>query len=240
MIDVVPVGGYGHREHWQDDHHERAMSENSSPSVPNAADAADLTNPVAASESAAAPAPKAKRKSRYWIIWLAVAVFAYVCDQLTKWWVTSTMFEGQKTPVIPGLLQWYYIKNPGAAFSIGEDFTWFFTIIMAVVAVIIIVMSRKIASIWWGIGLGLLLGGALGNLTDRLFQEPSFGMGHVIDFISLPNFAIFNMADMGVVGGVITICLLTLFGVSIDGTRHSSPSTKAESAPKQEDPAKEQ
>ncbi|WP_445290507.1 signal peptidase II [Arthrobacter sp. ERGS1:01] len=152
-------------------------------------------------------------------MWLGFAALAYVCDQLTKLWVTSTMVEGQTTPVIPGILQWYYIRNSGAAFSIGENFTWFFTLVMAAVAVFIIWLSRRIGSFWWAIGLGLLLGGALGNLTDRLFRPPSFGMGHVVDFISFPHFAIFNMADMGVVGGVITVCILTLIGIPLGGRK---------------------
>lgn len=173
--------------------------------------------PAQESGSVESSAKPAKSSRKYIWIWIGFAALAYVCDQLTKWWVTSTMYQGEKTPVIPGLLQWYYIKNPGAAFSIGVEFTWVFTLIMAAVAIFIIVLARRIGSIWWGIGLGLLLGGALGNLTDRLFREPSFGMGHVVDFISVRSFAIFNMADMGVVGGVITICILTLVGIPIGG-----------------------
>lgn len=160
-----------------------------------------------------------RRRGRFIFMWLGFAALAYVCDQLTKRWVTSTMVEGQQTPVIEGVLQWYFIRNSGAAFSIGENFTWFFTLIMAAVSVFIIVLARRIGSFWWAIGLGLLLGGALGNLTDRLFRPPSFGMGHVVDFISFSNFAIFNMADMGVVGGVITICILTLVGIPLAGRK---------------------
>ncbi|ALV45474.1 lipoprotein signal peptidase [Arthrobacter alpinus] len=173
-------------------------------------------------------APSILRRRTFWLLWLGCAAFAYVCDQLTKWWVTSTMIEGQTTPVIPGILQWYFIRNSGAAFSIGENFTWFFTLIMAAVSVAIIVMSRRIGSAWWGVGLGLVLGGALGNLTDRLFRPPSFAMGHVVDFISFPNFAIFNMADMAVVGGVITICLLTLLGVPMNGIKEEDAKAAAE------------
>lgn len=177
----------------------------------------------------------ARSHRRFWWLWVGCAAFAYVCDQLTKWWVTSTMVEGQTTAVIPGVLQWYFIRNSGAAFSIGENFTWFFTIVMAVVATAIIVMSRKIGSAWWGVGLGLVLGGALGNLTDRLFRPPSFAMGHVVDFISFPNFAIFNMADMAVVGGVITICLLTLIGIPMNGVKAEAVSSEQNPAQAAED-----
>ncbi len=79
---------------------------------------------------------------------------------------------------------------------------------------------RRLGSAWWALALGLLLGGALGNLTDRLFREPSFGMGHVVDFIQLPNFAIFNIADSAVVSAVVIICILTLRGIALDGSRH--------------------
>ena len=171
---------------------------------------------------AALPAPAERRKWRPAMLWLfaGFAVFAYVFDQLTKLWVTSTMTEGERIPVLPPLLHWYYIRNSGAAFSIGENVTWIFTIVMAAVSVAILFQLRKLGSAWWALSLGLLLGGALGNLTDRLFREPSFAMGHVVDFIQLPNFAIFNIADSAVVSGVVIICLLTLRGVGMDGTRH--------------------
>jgi signal peptidase II len=178
-----------------------------------------------------APAVPLRRRRRAVVLLALIAALAYTGDQLTKLWVTSTMVEGQRIPVLPPLLQWYYIRNSGAAFSIGEGVTWLFTIIMTVVAVGIIVYSRRVRSLWWGAAFGLVLGGALGNLTDRLFREPSFGMGHVVDFISLPHFAIFNVADSAVVCGVVLVCLLTLTGLSPDGTRQRSgkgPETGAE------------
>ena len=147
-------------------------------------------------------------------------MFAYVFDQLTKIWVTATMVEGERIAVLPPLLHWYFIRNSGAAFSIGENVTWVFSIIMAGVAIAILFQVRKLGSAWWALALGLLLGGALGNLTDRLFREPSFGMGHVVDFIQLPNFAIFNIADSAVVSAVSIICILTLRGIALDGSRH--------------------
>lgn len=155
------------------------------------------------------------------------AVFAYVFDQLTKLLVTSTMVEGERIPVLPPLLHWYYFRNSGAAFSIGENVTWVFTIVMSVVSIAIFFQLRRLGSAWWALALGLLLGGALGNLTDRLFREPSFAMGHVVDFIELPNFAIINIADSAVVSAVVIICVLTLKGIALDGSRHTGcqPST---------------
>ena len=147
------------------------------------------------------------------------ALVAYSLDQLTKWWVVDTMREGQITPVLPPVLNWHFIRNPGAAFSIGTDYTWVFTIIMVAVAVALVLQVHKVASWGWSVALGLLLGGASGNLTDRLLREPSFGQGHVVDFIALPNFAIFNIADSAIVCGVVLICIHTLRGVGLDGRR---------------------
>ncbi len=153
------------------------------------------------------------------IVMLALAAAALVADQLTKLWVVRTMTEGQITDVLPPLLRWHFIRNPGAAFSIGTDFTWVFTIIMVLVSGFLVYLMFKVRSLAWATALGLVLGGALGNLTDRLFRAPSFGQGHVVDFIAFPNFAIFNIADSCVVCGVILVCLLTLRGIGIDGKR---------------------
>jgi signal peptidase II len=157
--------------------------------------------------------------ARYALLLIAFALVAYIIDQLTKVWVVSTMVEGQVTEVLPPVLSWHFIRNSGAAFSIGTGITWVFTIIQALVSIAIITQVRKVASKGWAVALGLVLGGALGNLTDRLFREPAFGQGHVVDFIALPNFAIFNIADTAVVSGVILICLLTLRGIGLDGRR---------------------
>jgi signal peptidase II len=157
--------------------------------------------------------------ARYALLLVAFALTAYVIDQLTKIWVVSTMVEGQVTAVLPPVLSWHFIRNSGAAFSIGTEITWVFTIIQAVVSIAIVTQVGKVASKGWAVALGLVLGGALGNLTDRLFREPTFGQGHVVDFIALPNFAIFNIADTAVVSGVILICLLTLRGIGLDGRR---------------------
>ncbi|GAA3683572.1 signal peptidase II [Arthrobacter ginkgonis] len=150
---------------------------------------------------------------------LAIAVVGYGLDQLTKWIVETRMYEGQSIDVLPPLLRWHFIRNPGAAFSIGTDVTWIFTLVMAAVVAYILVLLRKVTSLVWAVALGALLAGAAGNLTDRLFREPSFGMGHVVDFIALPNFAIFNIADSLIVCSMIGICLLMFRGIALDGTR---------------------
>ncbi|MFI7483091.1 signal peptidase II [Kocuria sp. M1R5S2] len=163
--------------------------------------------------------PAAGARRRVLLLAAAAAVLVYVLDQLTKWWVVSTMEPGRRVPVVDGLLWWQFIRNPGAAFSLGEDITWVFSVVMAVVSVLIVLTLRRVRSLPWALGLGLVLGGALGNLTDRLLREPGFGVGHVVDFIAVPRFAIFNVADCGVVVGVGIVVALTLLGRELDGTR---------------------
>ncbi len=181
------------------------------------------------SHAAARPVPGRPGSARHGLVMVLVALVAYLLDQLTKWWVVSTMDEGQVTEVLPPVVSWRFIRNPGAAFSIGTDYTWVFTIIMVIVSVAIVLQVRRVASWPWAIALGLVLGGALGNLTDRLLREPSFGQGHVVDFIALPNFAIFNLADSAVVCGVVLIVILTLRGIDPDGSRTGGDEPAADS-----------
>nr|WP_255316588.1 signal peptidase II [Nesterenkonia sp. Act20] len=170
----------------------------------------------------------------------ALAVFAWAVDQLTKIWVESTMTLGEQTEVLPPVLFWRYHLNPGAAFSMGTDHTWIFTLIMCLVLGYVVVKSRALGGSWlWALGLGGLAGGVAGNLTDRIFRDPSlggegvasFGQGHVVDFIAVPNFAIFNIADSFIVCSIIGICAMLLFGLNLDGTREQSSKRTAEGTP---------
>ncbi|GAB3524741.1 signal peptidase II [Arthrobacter monumenti] len=194
------------------------MTDNS----PGTPEAAGGKNPVAGSAAdvntgTSGDVGRRRKRSTCLLIMAAAGLFAYAFDQVTKLWVVATMTEGEITEVLPPVLSWHFIRNSGAAFSIGEDVTWIFTIIQAAVPLIVFWLSRRLGSFWWSIAFGLLAAGALGNLTDRLFREPSFGMGHVVDFIAFPNFAIFNIADSAVVGAVILICILTFKGIGLDG-----------------------
>jgi signal peptidase II len=88
-----------------------------------------------------------------------------------------------------------------------------FTVVAVVVVVVILRTARRLHSIWWAVALGALLGGALGNLTDRLLRTPGFPSGHVVDFIAVKYFAVFNCADMAIVGSAILMVVLSLLGV---------------------------
>lgn len=154
------------------------------------------------------------------IAFLAVLVLA--ADQFTKHLALENLPYQERVPVVGDFLQFYLTRNPGAAFSLGEGVTWVFTIILAAAAVTIVVLTvRRVRSRWWAVVLGLLLGGILGNLTDRLLREPGFPTGHVVDFIHTPWMmpAIYNVADIFIVSMMITVALLVLLGLHLDGTR---------------------
>ncbi len=152
-------------------------------------------------------------------------------DQLAKMVAIDNLPPERVVPVIGEVLQFYLVRNPGAAFSLGEGVTWIFTIALAVVAVIIVYLAAtRVHSRLWAVVLGLLLGGVLGNLTDRLLRAPGFPVGHVVDFISTPWMmpAIYNVADIFIVSMMISVALLVLFGFHLDGTRETRGSRTAE------------
>lgn len=154
----------------------------------------------------------------------AVAVLVYLFDRVSKYLVTQNLTLGEPVEVIGQLLQFHYVENPGAAFSLGSGTTWIFAIIATAVAIFIIVFARRIRSVGWAVLFGLLLGGNLGNLTDRLTREPGFGRGYVVDFLQVWGFpAIFNIADIAIVSSMGLFIILTLRGVSLDGKRTPRP-----------------
>ncbi len=151
---------------------------------------------------------------------LAVTVLA--ADQFTKYLAIQNLPPEQAVKVLGDFLIFYLVRNPGAAFSLGEGVTWIFTIALAAVAVVIVwLAATRIRSRLWAVVLGLLLGGVLGNLTDRMLREPGFPVGHVIDFINTPWMmpAIYNVADIFIVTMMICVALLVLLGIHLDGTR---------------------
>ncbi len=121
--------------------------------------------------------------------------------------------------LLGGLLKFTYVENTGAAFSIGVGYTWIFSIVAVLVAVFILRTSRRLGSIAWAVALGGLLGGLLGNLIDRVTRPPGPGLGYVVDFIQLPNFAVFNVADMFITCSAVFMVLLALRGIDLSGGR---------------------
>jgi len=147
-------------------------------------------------------------------------VCVYAIDQFAKFLVVENLTERQPVEVLGQFVQFYFVKNAGAAFSLGSGSTWIFAIIASAVAIFIIIFAPRIRSLAWAVLFGLLLGGNLGNLTDRLFREPGFGIGHVVDFIQLQYFpAIFNVADMAIVASMIVFIVLTVRGIGLTGNK---------------------
>jgi signal peptidase II len=171
-----------------------------------------------------------KVSSRALIVLALVALAGYALDQISKALVVSSMTEGETVRVLGDVLQLHFIRNPGAAFSLATGLTWVFSLIAAGVVVFIVWFAARIRSLAWAIVFGLLLGGVLGNLTDRLLREPSFGLGHVVDFISTPWMlpAIYNIADSCIVVSMVLFVILTIRGIGLDGT--SIPSAKEQQA----------
>jgi signal peptidase II len=149
-----------------------------------------------------------------------VALGIYLLDQGAKYLIVKNLTAGEQVNVLGTLLQFHFVQNSGAAFSIGTGMTWVFSIVATAVAVFIILYARRIRSYGWGILFGLLLGGTLGNLSDRLFRQPRFGEGHVVDFIQVFGFpAIFNIADSAICISMALFIILTIRGVGLDGKR---------------------
>ncbi|RZU65475.1 signal peptidase II [Microterricola gilva] len=171
------------------------------------------------------------------VVLALVALGAYGLDQFSKFLVVSNLSEGEVVPVLGNVLQLQFVRNPGAAFSLASGQTWIFTIIATAVIVFIIWFARRIRSIAWAIVFGLLLGGVMGNLTDRYFRDPGFPEGHVIDFIYTPWMlpAIYNFADIAIVCSMGLFMILTLRGVGLDGVRTIEPKKNKQDSSNQKD-----
>lgn len=171
-----------------------------------------------------APEVAPARRHRMLLVLLGVAASVIILDQASKHWVVASILpriQSGDGPIVllGGFLKLTYTENTGAAFSMGTGYTWIFSTIAVVVAVVILRSSRRLGSLGWAVALGGLLGGLLGNLIDRLTRPPGPGLGFVVDWIQLPHFAVFNVADMCIVGSAMLMVLLALTGYSFAGGR---------------------
>lgn len=167
---------------------------------------------------ATSPAPRRSRRSLLAVLWV-IAAFVYALDRVTKWLAVQHLSTDEPVQVVGRLLQLRLLFNPGAAFSMATGMTWLLTLLAVGVVVVIVRVSTRLGSRGWALALGLLLGGALGNLSDRLVRPPGFGRGHVVDFLELPNFPVFNVADSAISVAAVCVVLLSLRGVGLDGRR---------------------
>ncbi len=152
--------------------------------------------------------------TKHWKRLYAIAWAVWLFDYATKSWAVNSLDSRNPVKVIGEFLQLTVYKNPGAAFSLAEGFTIIFTLIAISVVGVIGYYSTKITSKGWSIVLGLALGGILGNLSDRIFREPGFFVGHVIDWIQIPNWPVFNLADSAIVVASAIAVILSVRNIS--------------------------
>jgi signal peptidase II len=144
---------------------------------------------------------------------LAVTATILLLDQIIKVWAVAALEGERPRNLVGGLLRLDLVRNPGAAFSLGSGRTVVFTVVSAVVSVVLLRLVMRATHRGWALAFGALLGGAVGNLTDRLFRDPGFPSGHVVDMFRLPNFPVFNVADASITCAVVAMFWLSLRGV---------------------------
>jgi signal peptidase II len=170
----------------------------------------DATGDTKSSSVTAAPP---RRRLRLLLTVAAVVLFV---DVVTKVLAVRLLTPGQPVSIIGDTVTWTLVRNSGAAFSMATGYTWVLTLIATGVVIGIVWMGRRLVSPWWALGLGMILGGATGNLIDRFFRAPGPLRGHVVDFFSVGWWPVFNVADPAVVGGAILLVALSLFGFDFD------------------------
>jgi signal peptidase II len=160
--------------------------------------------------------PTSPRRGRATLLFAGVAAAAYTLDLLSKVWAVSRL-SGGDVHVVGDLLVLHLTRNAGAAFSTGTEYTVVLTCLAMVAVLVVVWLSRRLGSLLWAVALGLLLAGVAGNLTDRLFREPGPLRGHVIDFLMLPHWPVFNVADMCINVAAALILLQAFRGIRISG-----------------------
>lgn len=158
-------------------------------------------------------------RRRSWAVFASVAAVLYAVDVGTKVLAVQKLTGEPDVRVVGDLLQLHLTRNPGAAFSTGTQYTVLLTCVAIAAVVVVLWLSRRLASTGWAVGLGLLLAGVAGNLTDRMLREPGPFRGHVIDFLMLPNWPVFNVADMCINAAAVLIVVQAFRGIRMDGTR---------------------
>lgn len=163
-------------------------------------------------------------------IGVIIAVLGLASDQASKAWALATLQEGERRPVIAELFSLQLTRNSGAAFSLGASTTWIFTVLAVIIVIALVWGLTRTRSPRLAAAIGLLLGGALGNLVDRAIQPPSFGQGHVIDFLNYGGLFVGNVADIWIVAAAIWLAIEMILLPS-DEDEHAAPSARASAAP---------
>ncbi len=153
------------------------------------------------------------------LVFGGVAIVVYALDQVTKALVVAHLTPDVPRHFIGSLLKLHLIRNSGAAFSTGTSHTTIFTVLAFIaIGVVVWLMSRTRSNLW-AVAFGFLLAGVAGNLTDRIAREPQHFQGHVVDFLELPHWPIFNVADMSINVAAVLIVIAIFLGIRLNGTR---------------------
>jgi signal peptidase II len=162
-----------------------------------------------------------RSSSHHRLVFAVVALAAYAVDLGTKVLAVARLTPREPREVVGGLLRLDLVRNPGAAFSTGTSYTVLLSVIAVIAAGVVVRFGRRLGDRTWAVALGLLLAGVCGNLTDRVFREPGVLRGHVVDFLELPHWPVFNVADMLIDAAVVLIVIQTWRGIGITGVRHA-------------------
>ena len=169
----------------------------------------------------------------------AIALVLLASDFITKQVALTHFSDSDPTQVLGGLLNFTLVFNSGGAFSFGQGETWFFTTVKMAFLITALVLSPRVRTPVWAVSFGLFIAGAAGNLIDRLFRGPSPWQGHVVDWIQLPHWPVFNLADCSVVCGSALVMWASFRGIRLDGTlesdARSKPAEKEQTAGSAED-----
>jgi signal peptidase II len=158
-------------------------------------------------------------RARVWRVFALVAVLLYAVDVVTKVIALDRLDGRDDVRVVGDLLQLHLTRNAGAAFSTGTQYTVLLSCIAIAAVCVVLWLSRRLGNTVWAVALGFLLAGVAGNLTDRMLREPGPFRGHVIDFLMLPNWPVFNVADICINVAAGLIIVQAFRGVRMDGTR---------------------
>jgi signal peptidase II len=129
-------------------------------------------------------------------------------DQASKAAALSGLSETERIPLLGDLLGLQLAFNPGAILGLGSGSTWLLTLLGVAAVVVLFIAALRARSVWWAVGIGFILGGALGNVIDRLFAPPGFGRGYVTDFLAYGNWFIGNLADVALGIGVLILAIV--------------------------------
>lgn len=152
-------------------------------------------------------------------LFFGIALVVYAIDQTTKISAVARLEDQPAIGVVPGVFELSFLRNPGAAFGMGASITPVLTVLMIVIAVGVLVAAALTRHTGWAVALGLLFGGATGNITDRMLREPGVFRGEVVDFLSLSYWPMFNVADMAITCAAVLILVLSWRGIDLTGPR---------------------